>query len=152
MTTAVIVMTFMLITLPVVAVFFIDNVPIAHDYAKAVLTAAGMGLATSVVILPVAFGFERLVMRGGAVWKVLAACAPMVFSAAAVLIFASLFKFQPPAAVGDALAFASLFFLGFSVYWLSLWSLNAVRYGAGRLARRMGRGPRFSPAVHDGRP
>ncbi|WP_371494941.1 hypothetical protein OG871_06640 [Kitasatospora sp. NBC_00374] len=143
MTTAAIVAAFMVISLPIVAVFFIDKAIIASDYAKAVLFAAGVGLAVSVFIFPIAFGFERLVMRGGATWKVLAAFAPIASPVAAVLIFVSLFKFQPSTVVSNAFAVAILFFMGFSVYWLSLWSLSAVRYGAWRFSRRMSRGRRF---------
>ncbi|WP_431682691.1 hypothetical protein [Kitasatospora sp. KL5] len=142
-TTAVIVMAFMVITLPIMAVFLIDEAFIASDYAESVLIAAGVGLAASVLIFPIAFGFERLVMRGGTAWKVLAACAPIASPVAAALIIVSLFKIQPSAAVGDALAIAILFFMSFSVYWVSLWSLSAVRYGAWRFSRRMGRGRRF---------
>ncbi|WP_314251668.1 hypothetical protein [Streptomyces sp. DSM 40907] len=138
-TTAVIVLAFMVVTLPFVAVFFIDQDFIARDYAKVVLVAAGVGFTTSLLIFPVAFGFERLVMRGGRTWKVLAVCAPVAFPVAAALIFVALFKFQPSAAVGDAFGVAILFFMSFSVYWLSLWSLSAVRYGAWRLVQRMGR-------------
>jgi hypothetical protein len=143
MTTAVIVMAFMVATLPLAAVFFIDGDFIASDYAEAVLVAAGVGFAASLLIFPVAFGFERLVMRGGRAWKALAACAPVASLVAAALIFVSLYKIQPSAAVGDAFGVAILFFMSFSVYWLSLWSLSAVRYGAWRLTHHMSRGRRF---------
>jgi hypothetical protein len=136
-------MAFMVVTLPIAAVFFIDEDLIASDYAKAVLVAAGVGVTASLLIFPVAFGFERLVLRGGPVWKALAACAPVASPVVAALIFVSLFKIQPSAAVGDAFGVAILFFMSFSVYWLSLWSLSAVRYGAWRLTQRMSRGRRF---------
>ncbi|MFJ6761099.1 hypothetical protein ACIQNK_39610 [Streptomyces sp. NPDC091273] len=142
-TAAVIVLAFMVVTLPIVAVFFIDDDFIARDYAKVVLVAAGVGFAASLLVFPVAFGFERLVTRGGRVWKVLAVCAPAASLVAAALIFVLLFKIQPSAAVGDVLGVAILFFMSFSVYWSSLWSLSAVRYGAWRLTQRMGRCRRF---------
>ena len=142
-TTAVIVIAFMVASLPIAAVFFIDEEFIVSEYAKAVLAAAGVGFAASVLTFPVAFGFERLVIRGGRAWKALAVCAPVVSPVAAALIFVSMFKIQPSAAVGDAFGVAILFFMSFSVYWLSLWSLNAVRYGAWRLTQRTSRGRRF---------
>jgi hypothetical protein len=142
-TTAFIVMVFMVVSLPIVAVFFIDGDLIVSDYAKAVLLITGVGLVVSIVIFPFAFGFERLVMRGGRVWKVLAACTPVVLPIAAALIFFLAFKIQPSAAVGKTLSGAIWFSVSFTVYWLSLWSLNAVRYGAWRLAERMKRGRWF---------
>lgn len=143
MTTAFITIAFMVVSLPIVAVFFIDGDLIASDYAEAVLLATGAGLVVSMAIFPFAFGFERLVMRGGRVWKVLAACAPMAFPIVAALIFVSALKTPPSAAAGKVLSGAIWFSVSFSVYWLSLWSLNAVRYGAWRLAVRMKRGRRF---------
>ncbi|MGW6982117.1 hypothetical protein ACWGE1_22225 [Streptomyces sp. NPDC054932] len=143
MTTAVIVLAFMVVSLPIVAVFLIDDDFIAREYAEVVLVIAGVGFAASLVVFPVAFWFERLVMRGGRAWKALAVCAPVAFPVVAALIFVSLIKLQPSAAVGDAFRVAILFLMSFSVYWLSLWSLNAVRYGAWRLARRMSRFRRF---------
>ncbi|MEV8100677.1 hypothetical protein [Kitasatospora sp. NPDC085879] len=133
----------MVISLPIVAVFFIDEAFTVRDYAEFVLFATGVGFATSVLIFPIAFGFERLVIRGGTAWKVLAACTPIASPVAAALILASLFKFEPSGAVSDALAIAMLFFISFSVYWLSLWSLSAIRYGAWRFSQRMSRGRRF---------
>ncbi|MEV6212521.1 hypothetical protein [Kitasatospora sp. NPDC051914] len=133
----------MVITLPIMAVFLIDDAFIAGDYAESVLIVAGVGLAASVLIFPVAFGFERLVMRGGAAWKVLAVCAPIASPVAAALIFVSLLKIQPSHTAGDAFAIAILLFMTFSVYWFSLWSLSAVHYGAWRFSRRMGRGRQF---------
>ncbi len=142
-TTAVTVLAFVVFTLPIVAVFFIDEDLIAREYAKAVLTAAGVGFTASLLIFPAAFGFERSVMRGGRAWKVLAVCTPVASPVAAALIFVSLFKIRPSGAVGDAFGVAILFFMTFSVYWLSLWALSAVRYGAWRLTRRMSRCRRF---------
>ncbi|MGW6913117.1 hypothetical protein ACWGB8_04735 [Kitasatospora sp. NPDC054939] len=143
MTTAVIVTSFIVLTLPIAAVFLIDEAFVASDYAEAVLIAAGVGLATSFLILPIAFAFERLVMRGGTSWKVLAVCVPMASPAASAMIFVLLFKLQPPPAVGHALSIAVLLLMSFSVYWLSLWSLSAVHYGAWRLSQRMIRGRRL---------
>ncbi|WP_159425636.1 hypothetical protein [Streptomyces sp. fd1-xmd] len=143
LTAAVIVLAFMAVTLPIAAVFFVDEGFIARDYVEAVLLAAGVGFVASLLVFPVAFGFERLVWRGGRVWKVLAVCAPAASLVAAALIFVLLFKLQPSAAVGDVLGVAILFFMSFSVYWLSLWSLSAVRYGAWRLTQRLSRCGRF---------
>ncbi|MFG2291753.1 hypothetical protein [Streptomyces sp. NPDC048603] len=143
MTTAAIVMAFMVVTLPIAAVFFIDGDFLAGDYVEVVLVAAGVGFAASLLILPVAFGFERLVMRGGRAWKVLAACTPVASPIVAALILVSLFKIQPSAAVSNAFGVAILFFMGFSVYWSTLWSLSAVHYGAWRLTQRMSRNRRF---------
>ncbi|MFF4659331.1 hypothetical protein [Streptomyces sp. NPDC001381] len=139
-TTAVITMAFMVVTLPMVAVFLIDEDFIFGEYAETVLWAAGMGFTASLLISPVAFGFERLVMRGGRAWKVLAVCAPVATPVAAALLVVSLAKIQHSAAVSDAVGIAILLFMSFSVYWLSLWSLSAVRYGAWRLIQRMSRG------------
>ncbi|OLZ44639.1 hypothetical protein AVW11_34835 [Streptomyces amritsarensis] len=121
----------MAVTLPIAAVFFVDEGFIARDYVEAVLVAAGVGFVASLLVFPVAFGFE------------LAVCAPAASLVAAALIFVLLFKLQPSAVVGDVLGVAILFFMSFSVYWLSLWSLSAVRYGAWRLTQRLSRCGRF---------
>ncbi|GAA1103357.1 MULTISPECIES: hypothetical protein [Kitasatospora] len=136
-TTAVIVTAFTVLTLPLAAVFLLDDVFVVRDFAEAVLIALGVGFAASVLVFPVAFGFERRVMRGGTAWKALAACAPVAAPITAALILASLFEFQPSAAVGNALDIAVLLLVSFSVYWLALWSLNALRHGARRLCRRV---------------
>ncbi len=133
----------MVLTLPMMAVFLIDDDFVLTEYAESVLWAAGMGFIASLLISPLAFGFERLVMRGGRAWKVLAVCAPVASPVAAVLLVVSLAKIPHSAAVSDAVGVAILCFMSFAVYWLSLWSLNAVRYGVWRLVHRMSRGRRF---------
>jgi hypothetical protein len=142
-TTAVITTAFMVATLPMVTVFFIDDDFTFSEYSKTVLWAAGMGFIASLLVSPIAFGFEQLVMHGGRAWKVLAVCAPVASPVAAVLLVVSLAKIQHSTAVSDAFGVAILFCMSFSTYWLSLWSLNAVHYGVWRLTQRMSRGRRF---------
>ncbi|WP_030270386.1 hypothetical protein [Streptomyces sp. NRRL B-24484] len=143
-TTAVVVMSFMVATLPFAAVFLLDDALPTGDYVEAVLTAGGVALAASVLVFPVAFGFERKVIRGGRVWKALGVCAPVASPLAAALVFASLIKIESAAAISDVFGLAMLYLMSFAVYWVVLWSLTAVHYGVWRLSRRIGAGRRLA--------
>lgn len=123
-----ILVAWMVITLPMAAVFIIDEQFVVLDYLRFTLYAAGVGFGVSVIVMfPLSLLLERLVEGT----KALVVIVPLVLlfvSVACVLgrvlltgrFFDSIFGWA-----GWLFAFS----LVFSLYWLVLWIERAWRYG-----------------------
>jgi hypothetical protein len=134
-TAAFILVTWLIITLPIVAVFLFDKQFVISDYLKFVLYAAGVGVGTSVaVIFPLSLLFERLVEGV----KPLAVAVPLI------LLFASfaclLGRFFLTGQFFDSVfGWAGLLFafsVVFGFYWVVLWTGRALIYGVQRFRQK----------------
>jgi len=127
-TAAFILAAWMVVTLPMVAVFLIDKQFVVADYLKVVLYAAAVGVGVSLVIMfPLALLFEKLVERV----KPLALIVPLflIFVAVACLIVRFLVtgQFFDTVFGWSGLLFAIAVVFGF--YWLVLWIGRGFVYG-----------------------
>jgi hypothetical protein len=134
-TAAFILVAWMVITLPIVAVFLIDKEFVVSDYLKFILYAAGVGLGASVVVMfPLSLLFERLVERA----KALAVAVPLVLLFVSVACLLGRF-FLTGQFFDTVLGWAGLLFafsLVFGFYWVVLWIGRALIYGVKRFRRK----------------
>lgn len=134
-TTAFILVAWMVITLPMVAVFLFDKQFVISDYLTVILYAAGAGAGASVVVMfPLSLLFERLVERA----KALAFAVPIVLLFVSVACLLGRFiltgQFFDTVFGWAGLLFA--FSLVFGFYWVVLWIGRALFYGVQRFGHR----------------
>lgn len=131
-TAAFILAGWMVVTLPMAAVFFVDNQFVIFDYLKFVLYAACVGVGVSVcVMFPLSLLLERVVERA----KLLAVAAPfgLIFISVTCLLFR---YFLTGEFFDTVFGWAGLLFtfsVVFGFYWIVLWIGRALIYGIQRL-------------------
>lgn len=134
-TAAFILIAWMIITLPVVAVFLFDKQFAISDYLKFLLYAGGAGTGVSAGILfPLALLFEQLAKRT----RPLAAVVPVVMLVISMVCLLGRFllteQFLETVFGWPGLMF--VFSLVFSFYWTVLWIGKGLIYGARRFAEK----------------
>lgn len=130
-TTAFILVAWMIVTLPLVAVFLIDDAFVVSEYLKFIVYAAGISLGvSSLVMFPLSLLLERLVM-----WRKWLAVVPPLLLALSVICLAGCYGLthQFLDTVFGWTGFFFAFALAFSVYWGVLWLVKALIYGVHKL-------------------
>ncbi|WP_412538028.1 hypothetical protein R8Z50_19425 [Longispora sp. K20-0274] len=116
------------VTTPFVAVFLIDDSFSVSEYAGAALSVAGAVCVATLAITPVALGLERLALRGGRAWTVMAALLPIGLAVAVVAGVVAMFKLIGSHGAYHAVALATFLLFLLVIYWPTLWTLNLASY------------------------
>ncbi|MEV6597693.1 hypothetical protein AB0M36_12590 [Actinoplanes sp. NPDC051346] len=132
LTTAVTVLAMMalwaLLSAPFVALFIIDDEFSTSEYAGAALWVSGVVGVATLAMTPVAVGLERLVLRGGRAWTVMAALLPIALVVAIAVCVVAAFKVIESDTAYGAVAIAVLLMVVLVIYWPTLWTLNLASY------------------------
>jgi hypothetical protein len=121
------------VTAPMVAIFLIDDAPVAADYVKAAAEVTVYVVLATVVIAPVALGLERVARKGGRGRAVMATLLPVGLIAGIAAGVVALIKYVDTSAQADAVAASVLLMLTLGIYWTTLWTLNLAAHLLGRL-------------------
>ena len=132
--TAFVLGVWMVFTLPLAAVFLIDEAFVVSDYLKFIAYAAGIGLGVSSLILfPLSLLLERLVMRTG--WW--AGVPPLLFVLSAIVLAARCLltaRFLETLFGWAGLLFALALLL--TLYWGVLWLVHLVVHVVGKFRQK----------------
>ncbi|MGY0235158.1 hypothetical protein [Longispora urticae] len=115
-------------TTPIVAVLLIDESFSASGYAGAALSTTGIVCVATLAIVPVALGLERLALRGGRAWQVVAGLLPIALCLAVVAGVVAMVDLTGSPGAYDAMAFAVFLMVLLVLYWPVLWMLNLASY------------------------
>jgi hypothetical protein len=105
-------------------------------YLTVLLWTAAGGLALGILLAPIAWAFERRVLRGGVGWAALSVSAPVTAPAIGLLLLYGWLLTGPDSDVAAVVVGAVVcLLLVFPAYWSSLWLWRIVPYGLRRFRR-----------------
>jgi hypothetical protein len=128
----------MIISLPMVAVFIIDDAFTISEYARLIFYFAGTGLAINTIIMfPLVLLLEQLVALAKVLIVLIPACLLTISGVCLIGQFLLTRTFLDT--VFSWAGTLVVFSLVFTVYWSSLWLGQAVVYGLQKLVKGIGK-------------